>query len=217
VQFAEAVQGIAEARRRGWSVVLVSSGAAALGGALLARRSAGDTKSVPDGSRHFRSAIGQPELMSLYRVLGDACQVPVCQILLSVVDLQDPNRSQRAANVIHETLSAGYLPVVNGNDSTDKDVYDNDRLAVSIAVACRAQRLVFLTDVTGVYSSSVPGAPILDELTPDTIPVMPRDGGAGYGTGGMRSKVRCAALAAHHGVTAHIAKAGDAQVIVDVS
>lgn len=212
VLFAQTMQSIGRARAAGWSVVLVSSGAAALGSVLLNARGGPGAGDAPGAaSRHLRSAVGQPELMSLYRFLGDTCRVDTCQLLLSEADLQDPERMQRIAQLVHEALAAGHLPILNGNDSTDANVYDNDSLAASVAIACRAEHLLLLTDVAGVLTGE--GEAVFDELRPQDVGQIASLGGSRQGTGGIQSKVRSASLAALNGVRATIAQASEPEII----
>lgn len=209
VLFARTMQSIGRANAAGWEVVLVSSGAAALGSVLL-RNSSQRGRDVGSTSRHLRSAVGQPELMSLYRFLGDTCGIDTCQVLLSANDLQDPERMQRVAHLIREALDAGRLPILNGNDSTDANVYDNDSLAASIAIASRANHLLMLSDVPGVLSEE---GVVYAELHPQDANKVPVLGDSSAGTGGITSKIRSASLAALNGVRVTIAQADETDVI----
>jgi glutamate 5-kinase len=223
VLFASTMLSISRAQAAGWAVVLVSSGAAALGSVLLkdanpptatpdetGRKDEGKGRKGDKPSRHLRSAVGQPELMSLYRFLGDTCRMETCQVLLSANDLQDPERMQRVAKLIHEALDAGRLPILNGNDSTDATVYDNDSLAASIAIACRADHVLLLSDVPGVLSGV---GTVFGELRPQDTNKVTSIGSSGTGTGGIKSKVRSASLAALNGVRVTIAQATEPHVI----
>lgn len=214
VIFAQTMQSISRARAVGWSIVLVSSGAAALGSVLLAPSlpfdSTGQTMPSRPPSRHLRSSVGQPELMSLYRFLGDACRVNTCQLLLSANDLQDPQRMERVARLINEALDAGRLPILNGNDSTDESVYDNDSLATSIAIACHAEHVLLLSDVPAVLE---PDGTEIVQMNPTEALRVRAILGSSTGTGGIQSKVRSASLAALNGVVATIAEATAPKVI----
>lgn len=210
VLFARTMQSISRAQASGWKVVLVSSGAAALGSVLLGNRGTRSVNHDDEKSRHLRSAVGQPELMSLYRFLGDTCRIDTCQVLLSANDLQDPERMQRVARLIHEALESERLPILNGNDSTDASVYDNDSLAASIAIACQADHVLLLSDVPGVLSSD---GIVYKELQPQAANKVPSIGGSSKGTGGITSKIRSASLAALNGVRVTIAQATEPEVI----
>jgi glutamate 5-kinase len=209
VLFAQTMQSVSRVQAAGWSVVLVSSGAAALGSVLLAASHHHDPDRV--ASRPLRSAVGQPELMSVYRFLGDVCGLEVCQILLSANDLQDPSRMERVAALVHEATAAGRLPILNGNDSTDATVYDNDSLAASIAIACRAEHLVLLSDVDGVLAAD--GTTVVRRIDPTDVAGVSSLGRSSSGTGGIRAKVRSAQLAALNGVRCTIARASEPGII----
>lgn len=210
VLFAQTMQSVSRVQAAGWSVVLVSSGAAALGSVLLAASHHMGPDAVARASRPLRSAVGQPELMSVYRFLGDVCGLEICQILLSANDLQDPARMERVAALVHEATQAGRLPILNGNDSTDATVYDNDSLATSIAIACGAVHLVLLSDVDGVLASD---GTTLRRIDPTDLASVPTLGRSSAGTGGIRAKVRSAQLAALNGVRCTIARASEPGII----
>jgi glutamate 5-kinase len=212
VLFAQTMQSISSVRTQGWSVVLVSSGAAALGSVLLTdARSRGGAKRAGAPSRHLRSSVGQPELMNLYQFIGDTLRIDTCQVLLSENDLQDPQRMARVADLIAEALGRGRLPILNGNDATDEAVYDNDSLAASVAIACRASHLLLLSDVDGVLEED--GTTVIDQLDPQDSTRVHAINGSGSGTGGINSKVRSARLAALNGVSTTIANATTPNVI----
>src|SRR5579859_3943090 len=157
------VTQIAAAQRGGHQVILVTSGAARLGRRLpelesvLTRyaaigRDGAARRDGPIGVALAASA-GQPALMALYRQLAAAVGMEVCQILLSKSDLDSAQAMRDVGTVLVSALERGLLPVVNGNDTADpKSELDNDQIAVAVAVAAEASRLVFLTNVRGVYA-----------------------------------------------------------------
>ena len=101
------------------------------------------------------AAVGQPALMALYRQLAAAVGVEVCQILVSRSDLASARAMGDLGQLLREAVGRGLLPIVNGNDATDPlSALDNDQVAVAVAVAAEASRLLFLTDVRAAYRDS---------------------------------------------------------------
>ncbi|MBO0834881.1 MAG: hypothetical protein J2P28_05085, partial [Actinobacteria bacterium] len=98
------------------------------------------------------SAVGQPALMALYRQLAAAVGIEVCQILISRSDLESARAMGDLGLLLRQAAGRGLLPIVNGNDATDPlSALDNDQVAVAVAVAAEASRLLFLTDVRAAY------------------------------------------------------------------
>ncbi len=158
------------------------------------------------------AAVGQPALMALYRQLAAAVGMEVCQVLLSKSDLDSARAMRDVGLMLTSALEHGLLPVVNGNDTTNpKSELDNDQIAVAVAVAAEASRLVFLTNVRGVYADSD-----MRHRIPRLLPEEARAvkiSAAGEGRGGMRSKLNAAARAAYCGVECVIGSARDSDVV----
>jgi glutamate 5-kinase len=201
-----ALDAALNARSLGWGAVLVSSGAVASGSAYLAR-----TTELASSAR-LAAAVGQPFLMDIYRSVSDVSGRHVCQILMSESDLRSPQAMSSACAVLEECQAAGIIPIVNGNDVTDMRGSDNDGIAVGLAVASGADRLLLLTDVPGVHDGSTGPATHLADLPAAAIRGVPT-GRPGKGRGGMRSKLRAAELAAYNGIETHIAGARQPGVI----
>jgi glutamate 5-kinase len=194
------------ARALGWNVVLVSSGAVSSGSAYLARTS------ELDCSARLAAAVGQPFLMDIYRSVADVSGRHVCQLLISESDLRSPRAMSSVCAVLGECQAAGIIPIVNGNDVTDTRGSDNDGIAVGLAVASGADRLLLLTDVPGVLGDVRKDGSYLPDLAAADIRHIPT-GRVGTGRGGMRSKLRAAELAAYNGIETHIAGARQPGVI----
>ncbi|HUB43116.1 MAG TPA: PUA domain-containing protein [Streptosporangiaceae bacterium] len=158
------------------------------------------------------SAVGQPALMALYRQLAAAVGVEVCQILVSRSDLSSARAMAGIGQLLRDAVGRGLLPVVNGNDATDPlAALDNDQIAVAIAVAAEAPRLLFLTDVRAAYRDSSLTERIV-RLTPAEARAV-RVAAAGTGRGGMGSKLSAAARAACCGVECTIGSAREPDVV----
>ncbi len=205
------VSQIAVAQRAGHEIILVTSGAARLGQRLLAFEgpTAGATTALATA---MPAAVGQPALMALYRQLAAAVGVEVCQILVSRSDLASARAMADLGKLLRETAGRGLLPVVNGNDAADPlAALDNDQVAVAVAVAAEASRLLFLTDVRAAYRDSSLSER-LARLTPDEARAV-RVTNGGTGRGGMGSKLGAAARAACCGVECIIGSATEPDVV----
>jgi glutamate 5-kinase len=158
------------------------------------------------------SAVGQPALMALYRQLAAAVGVEVCQILVSRSDLESPRAMGDLGQLLRAAASRGLLPIVNGNDATDPvSALDNDQVAVAVAVAAEATRLLFLTDVRAAYRDASLSER-LNRLTPAQARAV-RVSPGGSGRGGMGSKLSAAARAACCGVECVIGSAREPDVV----
>ena len=158
------------------------------------------------------SAVGQPALMALYRQLAAAVGVEVCQILVSRSDLASARAMADLGQLLRDAVGRGLLPIVNGNDATDPlSALDNDQVAVAVAVAAEAPRLLFLTDVRAAYRDSSLTERI-DRLTPAEARAV-RAAARGTGRGGMGSKLSAAARAACCGVECTIGSAREPDVV----
>src|SRR5580693_7253560 len=101
------------------------------------------------------ASVGQPALMALYRQLAAAVGVEVCQVLISKSDLDSAGAMSDLGTLLVSATGRGLLPIINGNDTTDPmSALDNDQIAVAVAVAAEADRLLFLTDVKAAYRDS---------------------------------------------------------------
>jgi glutamate 5-kinase len=225
------VAQIAAAQRAGHELILVTSGAARLGRRLLAFEEGG-AGAAPAGLGRgddppkppavdfafaavdfaFPAAVGQPALMALYRQLAAAVGVEVCQILVSRSDLASARAMGDLGQLLRAATGRGLLPVVNGNDATDPlYALDNDQVAVAVAVAAQASRLLFLTDVRAAYRDVSLTEPIA-RLTPAQARAV-RVTATGSGRGGMGSKLAAAARAACCGVECVIGSAREPDVV----
>jgi glutamate 5-kinase len=188
------------ARSLGWNVILVTSGAVSSGAAYLARTSGARFSS------RLAAAVGQPFLMDIYRSVSEISGRHVCQILISEDDLRSPAAVSSVCAVLNECAGVGVVPIVNGNDVTDMQGSDNDAVAVGIAVASGADKLLLLTDVCGVREEPHGSGAHLPELPASRIRHI-RTPSTGTGRGGMRSKLRAVELAAYNGIESYIADA----------
>jgi glutamate 5-kinase len=193
------VQDLRRMRRRGQQVIIVSSGAVALG-----RRQLGLAKGVlPLEHKQAAAAVGQIRLAHAYKELLEEEGVAVAQLLLTLQDSEQRRRYLNARATLNTLLELGAIPVINENDTvaTAEIRYgDNDRLAARVAQMASADCLVLLSDVDGLYSADPnldPDAEFFPEVRGITARVEAMAGGSAsdVGSGGMATKIEAARIA----------------------
>jgi glutamate 5-kinase len=190
---------VAGLKSRGQEVVLVSSGAIALG-----RRHLG----LPAGRLRLEesqaaAAVGQIRLAHAWKEVLEAHGIAVAQVLLTFGDTEQRRRYLNARSTLNTLLTLGAVPVINENDTvaTAEIRYgDNDRLAARVAQMLGADCSVLLSDVDGLYTADPaqdPGASLLEEVGEITAPILAMAGGPGsdVGSGGMATKLEAARIA----------------------
>ncbi len=194
---------LSDLKNAGHEVVLVSSGAIGMGvGKLGLKEKPSD---IP--TKQAAAAIGQCELMYTYDRLFTEYNHTVAQILLTGSDFSAPDRHENFNNTIFRLLELGALPIINENDTIATDeikVGDNDTLSALVAVSVKADLLVILSDVDGLYSADPKkdkNAVLLRSVSNVTKEIEALAGGAGsaLGTGGMKTKIFAAKLCAENG------------------
>lgn len=196
---------LAKLRQAGAQVIVVSSGAIALGAARLA---------LPKGGRgsladaQAAAAVGQIALADVWSRALAGEGITAAQMLLTLGDLEDRRRYLNAAATLNRLLEAGVIPVINENDSVATEEIrfgDNDRLAARVAQAAHADLVLLLSDVDGLYDRDPrePGAalvPVVDAMTPEVMAMASGDSSSGLGSGGMISKLQAAQIATRAGI-----------------
>jgi glutamate 5-kinase len=190
-------------RKRGQQVILVSSGAIALG-----RRQLGLAKgSLRLEESQAAAAVGQIRLAHAYKELLEASNVTVAQVLLTLEDSERRRRYLNARATLESLLALGALPVINENDTvaTAEIRYgDNDRLAARVAQMAGADCLVLLSDVEGLFTADPnkdPTAQFIQkvrQITPE-IEAMAGGSASAVGKGGMTTKILAAKIAVSAG------------------
>lgn len=206
---------VAEARRAGHRVLVVTSGAVTAGVAAL-RPPAGTLMARPSDPITLQAlaGIGQHRLMRVYDDAFAGHGLVTAQVLLAPLDFMHRQQYLHARRTMERMLDLGVVPVVNENDAVADDEIrfgDNDHLAALVAHLLRADLLVLLTDTAGLLSAdprSDSAATLIEEVTSgqDIGRVAARPGSSGS-SGGMASKVAAATMAAWSGVSAVIAAA----------
>lgn len=210
----------------GHEIVLVSSGAIAIGTAKLG---------LPERPTELRdkqavAAVGQCMMMHLYDKLFGEYNRVVAQILLTGEDVDAPVRAEHLRNTFASLLERGVIPVVNENDSVSsaeietgqcKVLGDNDTLSAMVARLCGADLLVLLSDIDGLYDADPrthPEAQLIHHVEAVTPELRAMAGGAGTwrGTGGMTTKLNAAQIALDAGIEMVIANGSNIESLYDI-
>jgi glutamate 5-kinase len=213
------VRQLAALWEEGREVLLVSSGAI---GAGLGRLGLPERPAVMTAKQAL-AAVGQGLLMHRYESLFGSWGCPVGQVLLTWADFQSETRRESAAGVLRQLLEWRVIPIVNENDTVSYEeirVGDNDTLSARVATLVEADLLILLTDVEGFYREDPRLHP---ELSPLDVVAAGADlgeaaGGAGTanGTGGMRTKLQAARIAAAEGIPTVVASGGRPWVLKEI-
>ncbi len=219
-------RALSDLKGMGHEVILVSSGAIAIGIGKLGMQERPDALRMKQAA----AAVGQCEMMHLYdKFFGEYGQV-VAQILLTGEDVQDPLRAANLYATFTALMELGCIPVVNENDSVSsaeietgsaKVLGDNDTLSAMVASLCKADLLILLTDIDGLYDDDPrknPDANLIRRVEEITPALHNAAGGTGSwrGTGGMYTKLTAAETAMAAGVDMVIANGGQMHLLYDI-
>ncbi len=211
---------LAEIQADGREVILVSSGAMAVGSGRLG------LKERPSdlAGKQALAALGQAELIRIYQKFFDDYHQIVAQVLLTKDGLIRKEQRINAQNTINMLLSMKIIPIINENDtvSTEEIEFgDNDTLSAYVAVLINADLLVLLSDIDGMYSADPKkdaNASIIPEINSITgdIEKMATGAGSSFGTGGMATKVSAARECLKNCIDTIIANGSNPEVIKDI-
>ena len=196
---------LSDLKNMGHEIILVSSGAIAMGfGKLnLSER----PKDVP--TKQASAAVGQCELMYIYDKLFTEYNHTVAQLLITAPDIEEGGvRKQNFHNTLARLLELGALPVINENDTISTEEFgigDNDTLSAIVAVTIQADLLILLSDIDGLFDGDPrknPDAKLIDTVEKIDEHIISLGGGSGsnLGTGGMATKVRAASMVNADGI-----------------
>lgn len=198
------VKVLSDIKNSGKDVILVSSGAIAVGmGKLGQRKKPDDTP-----SKQAVAAIGQCELMYMYDKLFSVYNHNVAQVLLTRDIIENDERKQNCVNAFKKLLEMNTIPVVNENDTVSVEEIefgDNDTLSALVAELTEADALVIMSDIDGLYDADPreqPDAKLISRIDVIDEDVIKKAGGAGSarGTGGMLTKIHAAQTACAAGI-----------------
>ena len=195
---------LSDLKNSGHEIILVSSGAIGMGVGKLSLPARPDD--IP--TKQAAAAVGQCELMYTYDKMFGEYGHTVAQILLTGADFSHADRLENFKNTMNRLLELNVLPIVNENDTIATEeisVGDNDTLSAYVAVNAKAELLVLLSDIDGLYTadphknSSAKLIEKVEKLT-DEINALAGGKGSSLGTGGMKTKLRAAAICTEAGV-----------------
>lgn len=189
---------ISDIKNSGHEVIVVSSGAIGMGVGklgLLCRPADIPTKQAA-------AAVGQCELMYTYDKLFGEYNHTVAQLLITGDDVQNEDRHDNFSNTLNRLLELGALPIINENDTVStKEIVigDNDTLAAIVAESVRADKLILLSDIDGLYTADPhkdPRAKLISRITAIDENILALAGGSNgaQGTGGMVTKLQAAQI-----------------------
>lgn len=205
---------IAAMRAGGAELLVVSSGAVALGRAMLGLQREKMKRPLYMEEKQAAAATGQPKLMQAWEAAFRPHAVPIAQVLLTLEDTEDRQRHLTCRAALAQMLALGIIPIINENDTVSTAeirIGDNDRLAARVAQMVSADTLLLLSDIDGLYTAdpkTTPDAvfiPEVHEITP-AIEAMAGTALPGVGTGGMRTKIMAAKIAVQSGCRMAIVK-----------
>ena len=219
------VKVLADIENSGRQVVLVSSGAMAVGVGKLGLHE----KPADMPGKQAVAAIGQCELMYIYDKHFSEYNHVTSQVLLTRDVVDDPMRKRNVQNTFERLLGLGTIPIVNENDTVCTEEIehaatfgDNDTLSATVAELAGADLLVILSDIDGLYDGDPrenPGAKLLhevDEITPE-IEACAAGAGSARGTGGMRAKLEAAESVMAAGIPMVIVNGADPEILYDIT
>jgi glutamate 5-kinase len=211
---------ISDIKNAGNEVVIVSSGAIGMGvGKLgLCER----PKDMP--TKQAAAAVGQCELMYTYDKLFSEYHHTVAQILITGEDVDEAHRCEHFRATLFRLLQLRVLPIINENDTVSTDeiaVGDNDTLAAIVSVNVKADLLILLSDIDGLYTAdprkdkTAKVIPVVREID-ENIKSLAGGSGSSLGTGGMTTKLKAAELCMKNGIDMVIANGNAPALLYDI-
>ena len=214
------VRELCNLRNQGKDVVLVTSGAISVGKKALSFQDAGEDN--PIAVKQAYAAVGQARLMMTYQKIFAEYNQVAAQILMTKNTIVDNLNRYNAQNTFAELFKLGVIPVVNENATVatyEIEIGDNDTLSAIVASLVKADLLILLSDIDGLYTDDPrknPNASYIDvvnELTDELMEMGKASTGSDSGTGGMNTKLQAAKIAGSMGVDMVIANSRDIKVI----
>ncbi len=219
------VRTIVDIKNSGKDVVLVSSGAIAVGRMSIGLNEKPDELPVKQAC----AAIGQAKLMMVYQKIFAEYSTTAAQVLMTKATVMNDKSRRNAQNTFNELLKLGAVPIVNENDTVStyeiKQVQtfgDNDRLSAIVTSIIDADLLILLSDIDGLYTddpNSNPDARFINQVDviDDKLLNMGKStSGSGVGTGGMATKLKAAGIAVSSGADMVIANGNDIDNIAKI-
>lgn len=211
---------LTDLRNSGKEVVLVSSGAVAVGRKMLGLKE----KPTEISEKQACAAVGQASLMTIYQKLFSEYHQPIAQILLTKFVMINDISRKNARNTFEKLNELGAIPIVNENDTIstaeikELGLGENDTLSAIVAGLIHADLLILLSDIDGLYSDDPRKNPdakfinLVPELSDEYLN-MGKGAGTSFGTGGMKTKLSAAKIATDAGADMIITNGNDVENI----
>lgn len=214
------VKTLADLQNSGRRMILVSSGAVSAGLAKIGFQRRPD--SIEE--KQAAAAVGQCELMNMYEERFASYGHKVAQILITRFSVESDVMRRNAEGTFRVLLEMGCIPVVNENDSVSYEGIKfggNDLLAAYVANIAKAELLINMSDVDGLYDSDPrenPNAKLIPRVEKFDETILQMAGGAGTvrGTGGMKAKINAAIIAAEAGIPSMIVNGANPEILYDI-
>ena len=210
------VRELCDLRNQGKDVVLVTSGAIAVGKRAVQFND--KTEDNPIAVKQAYAAIGQARLMMTYQKIFAEYNQVAAQILMTKNTIVDNLNRFNARNTFAELFKLGVIPIVNENDTVathEIEIGDNDTLSAIVASLVDADLLILLSDIDGLYTDDPHNNPdakyieVVEELTQELLEMGKTSTGSDSGTGGMNTKLQAAKIASSVGIDMVIANSSD--------
>ncbi len=212
------VRALVDIKNSGKEIILVSSGAIAVGKTAIGLHERPDELPVKQAC----AAIGQAKLMMVYQKLFAEYGTIAAQVLLTKYTMLNPVTRTNAENTFKELLHIGAIPVVNENDTVStyeieqvQSFGDNDKLSALVASITEADLLILLSDIDGLYTDDPNKNPdakfinVVDKIDEQLMNMGKNSSGSSVGTGGMSAKLVAAQIATYSGTDMVITNGND--------
>jgi len=220
IKIEKLVRELCAIKNMGKDVILVSSGAIAIGRNVLNMENAPKNMATKQAC----ASVGQGSLMMIYNKIFNEYGIVSSQVLINHSDIESVETKANTVNTLERLLELNVIPIINENDtvSTYEILYgDNDNLSAIVAEIVHADLLIILSDIDGLYTDDPnknPEAKLIHtvETLNDKILAMGGDSSSGIGTGGMATKLSAAKIACNSGVGMVIASGEDVSLIHEI-
>ena len=211
---------LSDIKNAGNEIILVTSGAVGMGVGKLSLKER--PRDLP--TKQAAAAVGQCELMYTYDRLFSMYNHTVAQLLLTAGDISSPERKKNFINTMDRLLELGAIPIINENDTVAVDelvIGDNDTLSAIVASEVKADLLIILSDIDGLFTANPktdPDAVLVSEVREITPEITASAGGSGsdLGTGGMATKLKAARIVTDAGCDMIITNGSNPAVLYDI-
>ncbi|MCF6242857.1 MAG: glutamate 5-kinase [Bacteroidales bacterium] len=213
------VDDIGNLHQDGKNIILVSSGAIGVGAGKMGL----SRKPERLSEKQALAAIGQAELINIYRKFFKELSINVGQVLLTKDIINNEITAKNAQNTLQGLIAMGIIPIINENDTVSTEeilIGDNDSLSAEVAILSQSELLIILSDIDGLYSEDPhinPDAMLIKQVHEITneIEKLSKGKGSAFGTGGMQTKIAAAKKCLNKDIQMIIAKF-EAKILQDI-